>query len=58
MRKKKKGAELVLLDHGLYQQISDEDRKALSHMWKAMVLNNHSDMQKYSQMLGVEGDII
>ncbi|XP_045462368.1 uncharacterized aarF domain-containing protein kinase 5 [Harmonia axyridis] len=54
VRKKKNSAELVLLDHGLYQQVSEEDRKALAHMWKAMVLNNRSEMQKYSAILGVE----
>ncbi|KAL3275144.1 hypothetical protein HHI36_019913 [Cryptolaemus montrouzieri] len=54
IRKKAGSAELVLLDHGLYQQVSENERKALSSMWKAMVLCDHSEMQKYSNMLGVQ----
>ncbi|KAJ8950623.1 hypothetical protein NQ318_010822 [Aromia moschata] len=46
--------ELVILDHGLYQYVSDKDRIALSYLWKAIVLNDHVNMKKYSNALGVE----
>lgn len=45
--------ELVLLDHGLYQTLDENDRIALSYFWKAIVLNDHKEMQKYGRMLGV-----
>ncbi|XP_023017482.2 aarF domain containing kinase 5 isoform X1 [Leptinotarsa decemlineata] len=54
IRRIKSNTELVLLDHGLYQQVSEEDRLALSYMWKAIVLNDHIAMKKYSSKLGVE----
>lgn len=52
----KGGAELVLLDHGLYQEVSQADRVALSCMWKAIVFNDHVNMKKYSNALGVESN--
>lgn len=55
VRRKNGQTELVLLDHGLYQELEDKDRIMLSHFWKAIVLNNHKDMQKYAHELGVEG---
>ncbi|XP_018567138.1 uncharacterized aarF domain-containing protein kinase 5 isoform X2 [Anoplophora glabripennis] len=47
-------AQLILLDHGLYQTISDKDRIALGYMWKAIVLNDLVNMKKYANELGVE----
>ncbi|KAJ8922110.1 hypothetical protein NQ315_004042, partial [Exocentrus adspersus] len=54
VRRVKGSTQLVLLDHGLYQQVSDKDRIALSYMWKAIVLNDHVNMKKYANELGVE----
>lgn len=54
VRKVNGKAQLVLLDHGLYQKVSDKDRTALSYMWKAIVLNDHANMKKYANELGVE----
>ncbi|XP_052131665.1 uncharacterized aarF domain-containing protein kinase 5 isoform X3 [Frankliniella occidentalis] len=50
---KNKKAELVLLDHGLYEKLPADVRTNLSHLWKAIVLSNHRDMRKYSHELGV-----
>lgn len=50
---KSKNAELVLLDHGLYEKLPSNVRTNLSHLWKAIVLCNHKDMRKYSHELGV-----
>ena len=52
-RGKNKSAELVLLDHGLYEKLPTAVRTNLSHLWKAIVLCNHNDMRKYSHELGV-----
>ncbi|KAG5872917.1 hypothetical protein JTB14_031075 [Gonioctena quinquepunctata] len=54
IRKVKGNTQMVLLDHGLYQQVPQKDRLALSCMWKAIVLNDHDSMKKYSTELGVE----
>ncbi|XP_052131647.1 uncharacterized aarF domain-containing protein kinase 5 isoform X1 [Frankliniella occidentalis] len=53
---KNKKAELVLLDHGLYEKLPADVRTNLSHLWKAIVLSNHRDMRKYSHELGVHED--
>lgn len=55
VRKRKGKIEIILLDHGLYQEISQKDRLALSNFWKAIVLNKHEDMKKYALELGVFG---
>ncbi|KAK5642572.1 hypothetical protein RI129_008739 [Pyrocoelia pectoralis] len=54
IRKNGKETELVLLDHGLYETISEKDRMSLSCMWKAIVLQDLNKMKKYSNELGVE----
>ncbi|CAH1390994.1 unnamed protein product [Nezara viridula] len=51
--KKVKGAELVILDHGLYEEVPDNVRESLRLLWKYMVLNDHEKMKKYSMQLGV-----
>lgn len=57
IRKQNDKTQLVIIDHGLYQKISDKDRLNLSFMWKAIVLGNRDEMRKYSTLLGVDGDI-
>ncbi|CAL8295439.1 unnamed protein product [Merluccius merluccius] len=47
-------AELVLLDHGLYQQFSQSDRASLCKLWRAIVLRDEAAMKKYSAALGVK----
>ncbi|XP_066903963.1 uncharacterized aarF domain-containing protein kinase 5 isoform X3 [Halyomorpha halys] len=51
--KKVRGAELVILDHGLYEEVPDNVRESLRLLWKYMVLNDHTKMKKYSMQLGV-----
>ncbi|XP_056631609.1 uncharacterized aarF domain-containing protein kinase 5 [Diorhabda sublineata] len=54
VRKVKGKTELVLLDHGLYQEVSKEDCFALSNLWRAIVFSDHVNVEKFSKMLGVE----
>ncbi|XP_060519462.1 uncharacterized aarF domain-containing protein kinase 5 [Cylas formicarius] len=54
VRRQNGKTELIILDHGLYQEVLDTERIALSHMWKAIVLGDHRNMRKYSNILGVE----
>ncbi|XP_050316113.1 uncharacterized aarF domain-containing protein kinase 5 isoform X2 [Anthonomus grandis grandis] len=58
VRKSKGNTELVILDHGLYQQISKEERIALGHLWEAIVFGNHEQMGMYSKKLGVDDYIM
>lgn len=54
IRKSKSGnAELILLDHGLYETIPQDIRANLSHFWEAIVLRDYHLMKFYSDKLGV-----
>lgn len=55
IRKGSKGkAEVVLLDHGLYEYVPSKVRQSLCRFWKAIVLNDQVDMKKHALDLGVE----
>uniref|UniRef100_A0A672GRE3 ABC1 atypical kinase-like domain-containing protein n=1 Tax=Salarias fasciatus TaxID=181472 RepID=A0A672GRE3_SALFA len=47
-------AELVLLDHGLYEYLSQHDREALCKLWRSIVLRDDAGMKKHSRSLGVK----
>ncbi|MGH0120746.1 UNVERIFIED_CONTAM: hypothetical protein FKN15_029882, partial [Acipenser sinensis] len=49
-----KKAELVLLDHGLYEFLSEHDRVALCKLWRSIILRDKPAMKKYSSDLGVK----
>ncbi|XP_062385093.1 uncharacterized aarF domain-containing protein kinase 5 isoform X4 [Sardina pilchardus] len=49
-----KKAELVLLDHGLYEYLSKSDRVALCKLWRAIILRDNDGMKRYSNDLGVK----
>ena len=51
-------AELVLLDHGLYDRLKPHERKALCQLYKAIIMLQEEDMEKYSKDLGVEGEAL
>lgn len=55
VRRKNNAVEIVLLDHGLYQEVEYSTRIALSGMWRAIVFQNYKDMKFYATVLGVEG---
>jgi len=44
--------EVVILDHGLYRELSDEFRVNYCRLWKAIVLRDTANINKYSQLLG------
>ncbi|KAK8777715.1 hypothetical protein V5799_020945 [Amblyomma americanum] len=46
-------AKIVLLDHGLYEYISKENRLSLCQLWKSIIMNDHSGMKTHSLELGV-----
>ena len=48
-------SQLVLLDHGLYDSLSETNRVSLCKLYKAIILRDEDSMAKYSQQLGVQG---
>ncbi|XP_062043835.1 uncharacterized aarF domain-containing protein kinase 5 isoform X2 [Lepus europaeus] len=47
-------AELVLLDHGLYQFLDEKHRSALCQLWRAIILRNDAAMREHAATLGVQ----
>ncbi|XP_039186097.1 uncharacterized aarF domain-containing protein kinase 5 isoform X2 [Crotalus tigris] len=47
-------AQLVLLDHGLYEVLREKERGALCKLWRALILRDDCSMRLYSQQLGVK----
>ncbi|XP_030877094.1 uncharacterized aarF domain-containing protein kinase 1-like [Leptonychotes weddellii] len=45
-------AEIVLLDHGLYQVLTDEFRLDYCHLWQSLIWTDMEKVKKYSQRLG------
>ncbi|XP_034524687.1 uncharacterized aarF domain-containing protein kinase 5 isoform X5 [Ailuropoda melanoleuca] len=49
-------AQLVLLDHGLYQFLDEKDRSALCQLWRAIILRDDAAMKTHAEALGVRGE--
>ncbi|TPX62339.1 hypothetical protein PhCBS80983_g00540 [Powellomyces hirtus] len=47
--------EIVLLDHGLYRQLTDEFRLDYAHLWAAILSGNEAGILKYSYNLFTSG---
>ncbi|XP_047410364.1 uncharacterized aarF domain-containing protein kinase 5 isoform X4 [Sciurus carolinensis] len=47
-------AELVLLDHGLYQFLDEKDRSALCQLWRTIILRDEAAMKEHAAALGVQ----
>ncbi|XP_039109976.1 uncharacterized aarF domain-containing protein kinase 5 isoform X2 [Hyaena hyaena] len=47
-------AQLVLLDHGLYQFLDEKDRAALCQLWRAIILRDEAAMKTHAAALGVQ----
>ncbi|XP_074842561.1 putative aarF domain-containing protein kinase 5 isoform X2 [Carettochelys insculpta] len=47
-------AQLVLLDHGLYEFLSERDRMALCKLWRAIIVRDDAAMRACSAQLGVQ----
>ncbi|KAK2150013.1 hypothetical protein LSH36_427g03001 [Paralvinella palmiformis] len=48
-----KGVQLVLLDHGLYQTLTDEFRLDYCKLWKAIIGTDMDRIKKYSERIGI-----
>jgi len=49
-----KNFQVVLLDHGLYQELTEKTRINFCQFFKAAVLADEADMKKYANALGIE----
>lgn len=54
-RGKDKRAELVLLDHGLYDFLPTKDRISLCRLYKAIINKDEVAMKTHANAMGVEG---
>ncbi|XP_058148918.1 aarF domain-containing protein kinase 1 isoform X2 [Dasypus novemcinctus] len=45
-------AEIILLDHGLYQVLTEEFRLDYCHLWQSLIQTDMKRVKKYSQRLG------
>ena len=52
--KKKGESRIVLLDHGLYEEMTNGIREALAGLWVGIVNLDHSEMEKWGNSLNVE----
>jgi len=48
-------AQLVLLDHGLYETMNEADRHSLSNFYKAVVLKDEENMKHYALRMNIAG---
>ena len=44
--------EMVILDHGLYRQLTDDFRLHYCYLWKALLLRDEPNIRKYCTLLG------
>lgn len=44
--------DLVLLDHGLYRDLSEDLRSNYAHLWTALIKADEKDIEKYSYKVG------
>ncbi|XP_054714383.1 uncharacterized aarF domain-containing protein kinase 5-like isoform X2 [Uloborus diversus] len=51
---KNNSAQIVLLDHGLYEYLPEKNRISLCRLWKSIVLNDHRLMKKHCEELDVK----
>ncbi|XP_050195077.1 LOW QUALITY PROTEIN: uncharacterized aarF domain-containing protein kinase 5-like [Myiozetetes cayanensis] len=51
-------AQLVLLDHGLYETLSERDRVSLCGLWRSIALRDHDGMRDRAAELGVQDYVL
>lgn len=57
MKGTKNKAEIVLIDHGLYDYINETDRRNLCKLWKYIILKDETKMKLYSTKLNIDGEL-
>ncbi|XP_037819172.1 aarF domain-containing kinase 1 [Lucilia sericata] len=56
-KNEQKKVEIVLLDHGLYANLTDKFRYDYSKLWLSILNVDRVGMRKYSHNLGIKGDL-
>ena len=51
-KSKSNQAQIILLDHGLYESLIPEERKILCELWMASITNDHHRMRQAATALG------
>jgi predicted unusual protein kinase regulating ubiquinone biosynthesis (AarF/ABC1/UbiB family) len=46
--------EIVFLDHGLYERLSEDTQFNFASLWRAIILQDKVNVKKYSQALGTD----
>ena len=54
VKNKKNEDQLVLLDHGLYQELSEDVRNSYNRLWLGLVLKNQEMVSKAAKELGTD----
>jgi len=47
-------AEIVFLDHGLYENLSNDTRINFAYFWRSIILQEKDEVRKYSKFLGTD----
>lgn len=48
--------QLVYLDHGCYEELSEKTRLDYASLWKSIVFRDHEDMRHFTQELGIDSE--
>ncbi|EDW49231.1 GM11887 [Drosophila sechellia] len=56
-RTPKNSLEIVLLDHGLYANLTDKFRYDYSNLWLSILNVDRKAMRQHSEQLGIKGDL-
>ncbi|CAN8000702.1 unnamed protein product, partial [Ixodes hexagonus] len=57
VRSSPNGASLVLLDHGLYTELTDQFRLNYANLWLALIRADVEALKHWSRRLGLSGDL-
>lgn len=57
VRKGSRGATLVLLDHGLYTELTDQFRLQYANLWLSLIRRDLAGLEHWGSQLGVSGEL-
>ncbi|KAH6925363.1 hypothetical protein HPB50_004010 [Hyalomma asiaticum] len=57
VRQGSRGPTLVLLDHGLYTELTDQFRLQYAHLWLALIRRDMKSLEYWGKQLGVSGEL-
>uniref|UniRef100_L7LWN6 ABC1 atypical kinase-like domain-containing protein n=1 Tax=Rhipicephalus pulchellus TaxID=72859 RepID=L7LWN6_RHIPC len=57
VRQGSQGPTLVLLDHGLYTELTDQFRLQYAHLWLALIRRDLQSLEYWGNQLGVSGEL-